>query len=518
MHEEVEIPVERVKEERRMVETVREVPLEQEVIKEIVEDVLVYKDYFIKKIIDKPIFVPQYITRYVDKFVDVKETIEVPKFVETIIEHTVDKDFDAITKVERLNVRGVAKAVPMNTLVRGEVLSQKQMNRFNQSSLMLAEALEENIKVRAEIDHLKERLRYQQNKPFVVTPEIINQLRNQVDHLSKEFEAKKIQNADVRRRVESDTELNIDIKYDSTDLSAIQAQIRSIREHNEFLKGVARKGKFEETVVEIGRSVVASSRGAPLHSGSSGSYDSVSGSYSSRSPSQEIRYQPQQASRVVQGGRVYGERVVRASPSPVERDIRRSSPAPVYSRQVLNGYESSVQPRGYRVSERPVETRLVDRPVESRVNYVPNGQNRVYSNSRPYSGSYSGTYSGSSYSSYSRTPSYRTVSPSPEPYRLSSNNLPVRQSSRVEGSRVVHPPTNAPAKSKYQSTVDQVKNAGFTLTNTSHATPQFRNESNFMNTESSDSYSLKPRDTVSTSNNTFGQRGLIGDYSAAYRK
>ena len=493
----MEIPVETLRVETKTTDRVKEVPLEQEVIKEMVEDVYVEKEYVINKIIEKPIFVPKVVTRYIDKYVDVKEFIEVPVFKEVIIEETHDKQIDAVTKVERLRVTGKASMVPMNTTVRGETISAAQVKRFNDSSRQLAQCLEENIRVRAELDHIKGLIDFKNHKKNVVSEQMIQDMRRRLNDLHNSLDGRRAENDNVRKRVEYDPELTTDVRYDSSDMPVLQAQIRSIREHNQDLLRLVNQGKFDDRITNVDRHLVATNVSHPRGSVSSRSYvsGSPSGSYTSRSVSRsvspEIRYS-QPITRVVHGAPIAERAVRRTSPLPVRREVVGvAQPAPI-SR---------------------ANQRVVGNPVR-----IVRATSPVYSGSRTPA---------SSYSSYSGTPS-RSLSPLPQQRHIVDSRMQTRAGVAPQYSSRTPIDFNHTfgARSKYQSTIDQVKSkpAGGiydrqAIGQLSFAAPATGAQDFMSSVNSNSSKYARPSLSTQFPDSIRGNSNkLIGDYSAAYRK
>ena len=485
----VEIPIERLVADTKYHEDTIDIPLTQEVVKEVVEDVYKEKVFHLVKEVSKPKFIPKYVDRYVDKFVDINVYVPQIKIVEIVSEKQTDKPCEVVTNVQRLNVKGINIPRPMNTFVKREVLSENLKRRFDDASRTLGQAIEENIKMKAQLDGLRNLQRAGAHTiDQRVNDQMINQLRSQVQSMEQSLRVKEDENNRVRHQLGQERQIEQVVNYDREMIPVLQEQIRNIKEHNAYLRDLARQGQFYEEVVEVGSQVVGHNvtggvreprqvvtTAAPL----SGSASYYSGSYSSRSsrsgsPSPVYRQPLTSAINPV-------SRVAPPSPrltQPIQRVVganqvyqtapRRSSPAPVMrmpgSPRIVGGQTPGVSHQ-----------------------YVARGNGRVIP-SRSSSAYSSG---GSQYSSYS------SRSPSPAPAQRYESSI--RQ----------------PLRSNYQTQVDAVYSPfpRQSVPVSARASPF-----DFMNSGRSTYQSMagaKPFSTASTMNpSTFGNTGkLIGDYS-----
>lgn len=470
-------------------------PLPQEVIKEVVEDVYNEKVFSVVKQIEKPKFIPRYVDRYVDKYVDVHVYVPHLVFKEVVTERNVDKLCEVTTTVNRLNIRGVTVPKPMNTYVKREVISDALKRRYDEASRNLAQAIEENVKTRAVLDGLHN---YQRAKANSISPkvdqQVISQLRNQIQNLENSIRLKEEEANRLRMQLSQEKPIEQVMNYDREMIPVLQEQIRNIREHNAYLRDLARQGRFHDEVVEVGSEVVGHNvivgqprqvvhAGVPLSGSASYYTGSYSGSYSSAN-SRSVSPVP----RVISSGlppTLARPLVGPVSPRhtqpirgvPVQNSVfpnvlRKSSPAPqrlvAASPRVVGG---------------PVP--LVSQPLPARVT-AP-----VYSRSTsPYS-------SRGSYSSYSS----RSPSPVSARHYASATRLPV-------------------PRSPYQAQVDSVVRGYPSSTRPTIPPPVFNDLGGSMRSTYQSLAGGKPFSAASTFNpSTFGNTGkLYGDYSLANKQ
>lgn len=323
----MEIPIEKLVEQVNTIETYVDVPLPQEVIREVVEDVYEEKVYSVVKTVYKPKFIPKYVDRYVDKFVDVK--IEVPKLVfrEVIQEEFTDKPFESTTIVQRLDIKGQNIPREMNTKIIREVLSENQKRTFNESSRVLAKALEENVNSKAQLDSLNEIHRiFSDTASQKTTEQLLNQLRNQAASMESSLKTKTEEVQRLRDQLGQEKQIEQVITYDEETIPQLREQIQNIKEHNEYLRSIVRQGGFKDETFEVGTELVHHNtiREAPVtsriqaalpYSANACSYNT--GSYSSRS-SRSNSPAPRYTQPITTS----------AYPTSYPKVVRQSSPAP----------------------------------------------------------------------------------------------------------------------------------------------------------------------------------------------
>lgn len=410
--ETVEIPVERLVQQENNIQTYVDVPLPQEVIKEIVEDVYEEKVYHTIKTVYKPKFIPKYVDRYEDKIVDVR--VEVPKLVFRNVFHEefTDKNFESKTLVQRLHIKGENVPREMNTKIIREKINENQKKRFEESSQALARTLEENVKVKAQLDTLKEiHYNFSDTVGQKTTEQLLVQMRNQVASMESSLQAKTDETERLRNLLSQEKQIEQVTNYDQEMLPQLKEQIRNIREHNDYLQSLVRQGGFKNEVFEAATELMSQQmvREAPVttriqaarpQSRSVSSYGT--GSYSG------------QSSRSVSPVPRYTQPITTSTYQPSYPKVaRQSSPAPQRV-AVGNAYQSS----------------QVYRPVQVQRTYQP------YSRG---SGSYYSSGESGSNSSYSS----RSVSPIP----VRVNNAPSMVSN-----------TSSRPFSKYQREIDSVVN------------------------------------------------------------
>jgi len=343
----ITLPVQRVKEDRQIIDRVVDVPLPQEIVKEIVHDVIVEKEIIVNKIITKRVPVPRYVDKYVDKIVEVQVRIERPQFVEVPSEEITPKPVDLVTTVQKLRVQGRSTPAPMNTLIRGQVLNPQQIRRFEESSRNLALIVEDNIKLKAELEPLLQTRNILLRDPNRVTPEMVESLRNQKISLESSVQGLEAECARLRGIISSEVQLQEVPRFDSSLVPVLMEQIRNIRSTNDYLKGIAQKGKFNEEVIQTGKEIVSTN----IPPGMTGVYGNIIGRVGSRGSS--VSYSG--SSRSVSPGPITRtihptvQRISHGAPYPA-REVRRTSPIPTVTRgptRVTTGYPVASQVRTY---------------------------------------------------------------------------------------------------------------------------------------------------------------------------
>lgn len=407
----VEIPVDRLRQEIKTVDRYVDVPLEKLRVVEKVQDTVKDVEIPLTRVVEKTKIVPKVVDRYVDKYVDTYVYVTNPIYKEVVVEApATEKQVTLTTTLERLNVVSVPVARPMNTVVKGQALKQSQIDRFNRAGMDLAKVVEENIKLQASVDGLRNAVSTHSSL-FRVTPQMLEELRRREQQLKSSIDALSQENAKLRSQLSREPELEQKVEYDSELVPVLREQIRVVREHNENLRGLARKGAFNSTTRQIGREFA----GEVVHRPNSYYSGSRSSSYSSASASRSLSPAPIRlatASHIGQPARVFAAEPLVRTARPQQVTF---APGVVHGRKVARATS-------------PLPSRTLGNPPGSRVivhDPRPSGPIRRGSS---YSGS--GSY-------YSSSPSRsRGSTLSPQPVRvLASNREPAianRYQSRVD--------------------------------------------------------------------------------------
>lgn len=252
----VDLPVERVVVNNEYSEKLFDVPFPNEVIKEVVENVYVDKEIRVRKIVEKPQFIPRYVDKYVDKVVELRVEIENPVFVESYHENIVDVPVQVQTTVERLNVREKRIPVEMNSLLTKNLISQAQINRFEKSSVQLAKVVEENLRLKGHLEGTKELLRLQSQSSLGVTTQEVSELKQKISRMESELSNSLRDYDRLRDLVAQGPQIEIVNAVDSQDIAALRENIRIVREENERLRRITSQGRFGAETIPVGSEVV----------------------------------------------------------------------------------------------------------------------------------------------------------------------------------------------------------------------------------------------------------------------
>ena len=254
------VEVQRIVETSQNIDRNIDIPVQVDKFIEVFKDDVRENQVVLQKVIERPKVVPKIVDRYVDKHVDVKIEIPIPKIVEVPRASYTDKVVDANIKVQKVRYLQRSHTAPINTLIRGQKLSQKQKQRFHESSQQLASAIIENEKLKAEVFSLKERASVRANAKLglgmtVSQPEI-DKLRRVVADLESSLRTKEAERNRLRSTTNTSVaEIDVQTRTDGQDIPKLQDHIRRVRAENESLKRLANKGKFESTRNFVGQRV-----------------------------------------------------------------------------------------------------------------------------------------------------------------------------------------------------------------------------------------------------------------------
>jgi hypothetical protein len=253
------VEVQRIVEKSQNVDRNVDIPVQVDKFVEVFKDEVIEKTITLQKIIERPVVVPKYVDRYVDKHVDVRIEVPIPKIVEIPRVNNVDKVVDANVRVQKARYSQRTQTVPINTFIRGEVLSKAQKNRFHESSQLLANTIVENEKVKAELTYLRERINIKGNMQnglgANVNPAEVERLRRVIADLESTLRNKETERNRLRSTTSTTGEIDVQTRTDGQDIPKLQDHVRRVKAENENLKRIANKGKFESTRNFIGQRV-----------------------------------------------------------------------------------------------------------------------------------------------------------------------------------------------------------------------------------------------------------------------
>ncbi len=254
------VEVQRIVEKNQNVDRNIDIPVQVDKFVEVFKDDVRENQVVLQKVIERPKVTPKIVDRYVDKHVDVKIEIPIPKIVEVPKVTYTDKVVDANIKVQKARYLQRSHTAPINTLIRGQKLSQRQKQRFHESSQALANAVVENEKAKAEVLYLKERTNFRSNAQLglgmTVTQAEIDKLRRVVADLESSLRNKEAERNRLRSTANTSVaEIDVQSRTDGQDIPKLQDHIRRVKAENESLKRLANKGKFESTRNFVGQRV-----------------------------------------------------------------------------------------------------------------------------------------------------------------------------------------------------------------------------------------------------------------------
>jgi hypothetical protein len=254
------VEVQRIVETNQNIDRNIDIPVQVDKFVEVFKDDVKENQVVLQKVIERPKVVPKVVDRYVDKHVDVKIEIPIPKIVEVPRANYTDKVVDANIKVQKARYLQRSHTAPINTLIRGQKLSHKQKQRFHESSQLLASAIIENEKLKAEALYLKERSNVRANAQLglgmTVTQAEIDKLRRVVADLESSLRNKEAERNRLRSTTSTSVaEIDVQTRTDGQDIPKLQDHIRRVKAENESLKRLANKGKFESTRNFVGQRV-----------------------------------------------------------------------------------------------------------------------------------------------------------------------------------------------------------------------------------------------------------------------
>ena len=257
----LQVEVQRIVEKSQNVDRNVDIPVQVDKFFETFKDEVIEKPVTLQKIIERPVVVPKYVDRFVDKHVDVKIEVPIPKIVEIPRVNNVDKVVDANVRVQKARYSQRAQTVPINTFVRGQVLSQAQKKRFHESSQLLANSVVENEKLKAELTYLRERINIKGNLGTGLGANVnqaeVDRLRRVIMDLENSLRNKEGERNRLRQTTSTTGEIDVQTRNDGQDIPKLQDHIRRVKAENENLRRIANKGKFESTRNFIGQRVSA---------------------------------------------------------------------------------------------------------------------------------------------------------------------------------------------------------------------------------------------------------------------
>jgi hypothetical protein len=255
----LQVEVHRIVETTKNVDRNIDIPVHIDKFVERFSDEVVEKPITLQKIIERPVVVPKYVDRYVDKHVDVKIEIPIPKIVEVPRVTNTDKVVDANVRVQKARYSQRAHTVPINTVIRGQVLSQAQKRRFHESSQLLANAIVENEKIKAEMTYLREKINIRGNITTGLGSNVnqaeVDRLRRVIIDLETSLRTKESERNRLRQTSSTTAEIDVQTRNDASDVPKLQDHIRRVKAENESLRRLANKGKFESTRNFVGQRV-----------------------------------------------------------------------------------------------------------------------------------------------------------------------------------------------------------------------------------------------------------------------
>jgi hypothetical protein len=238
-------------------ETTVDIPVGTERYVEVPIEEVIERPITIQKIIERPVIIPRYIDRFVDKVVDVRVEVVVPKCIEVprTIEH--DKLVDITTRVQRVHFNQRAQSVPIGTVLKRSVISAVQKQRFYESSVQLANVVVENEKLKAEMQSLRERSRSVPHLGGVGASVQENErLRRVIFELEQSLRVKEEERMRLRSTAVVSTDLGVTTLTDSSDVPRMLEHIRRVKAENDKLRSIMARGSFSQSKVQVGSRVV----------------------------------------------------------------------------------------------------------------------------------------------------------------------------------------------------------------------------------------------------------------------
>lgn len=267
---ELAVEVFRINEVAQYIDRTVDVPVGVEKYVEVPYEEVIERPITIQKIIEKPVVIPRYVDRYIDKVVDVKVEVVVPKVIEVPRQNFIDKHVDVTTRVQRVNYREVAQAVPINTILQKNTISAMQKRRFHESSVQLANIVVEHEKLKAEITTLRESTGLRGNLSGGINASVQEneRLKRIIFELESSLRQKETERNRLRQTSSTVTgDVEVIQQVDSSDVPRLQAHIQRVRAENENLRRIAARGTFTSNRRQVGSRVShqESRREAAIH-------------------------------------------------------------------------------------------------------------------------------------------------------------------------------------------------------------------------------------------------------------